>query len=806
MVSDRIRRMKERNDVEVHPICTEKAEIVLDSWSRHEGLPPVLRRAYMTADYLDKRTIFIEDDELIVGNVAAKPRGAEIHTVTPAWPEEDLYNLTHGGGLSITEEEHKALRSLDKFWFNEDGTSKQRSFYEQQGRYYGPEDGDRMWNFIKSGVMCPPWKDRAHGRGFGGAGWALGEAMGLSFFLPDYGKIISEGLDVTLQKAKQALRDLRYTDGEAIHKHDYLQGCVIVIEAMERMYFRYGDEAERMAATCEDSQRKAELERIADTCHWISKNGARDFKDAIQAFWFYFLMIATGTTGGGRFDQYMYPFYKKSIESGDMTDDEVLEYLEMLRCKLMQFFFVMGGAKQRQKWAGKARWHNFIIGGCDRNGKEASNELTFLMLKAAKEARMTQNTLTLRVSKDTPDDVMLAAMDLVATGIGMPSFVSEDSYIKTLESYGVPTEEARDFVITGCVDMHLPGRSLCHAMGMFIVPKVLEITMNNGVLKETGEVIAPQTGKMEDFTSYEEFYEAFLTQMRYFMSLAAEEHNILCAISRDWLPDVVESAFADQGIESGADIGSRKMMLDNVSVLNAVGTVNAADSLTAIRKIVFEDKLCTMGELKKALDANWEGYEALHKACKNAPKYGNNIPEADETVAALYHFWHETASSFKNINGGNMMVSGISITAHAPGGAYTMATPDGRYDGDTLADGCASPAQGCDVCGPTSTFNSAMKIDTDEFLAFLMNMKVNPSSMKTDEDKMKLARMVKAFLLNGGKQVQFNCVDRATLEDAQAHPENHNDLIVRVAGYSAYFNDLTVAVQDEIKERTEKVF
>lgn len=806
MVSDRIQRMKDYLEVDVHPICTEKAEIVLDSWARHEGLPAVLRRAYMTADYLDKRTIFIEPDELIVGNVAAKPHGAEIHTVTPAWPEDDLFNITHGGGLSITDEEHKALRATDKFWFNEDGTSKQRSFYEQQGRYYGPEDDDRMWDFIKSGVMCPPWKDRAHGRGFGGAGWALGEAMGLSFFLPDYGKIITEGLDVTLQKAKKALHDLRYTDGEAIHKHDYWQGCILVIEAMERMYYRYGDVAEEEAAKCTDPQRKKELERIADTCHWISKNGARDFKDAMQAFWFYFLMIATGTTGGGRFDQYMYPFYKKSIESGDMTDDDVLEYLEMLRCKLMQFFFVMGGAKQRQKWAGKARWHNFIIGGCDKDGKEASNELTFLMMKAAKEARLTQNTLTLRVSKDTPDDVMLAAMDLVSTGIGMPSFVSEDSYIKTLESYGVPTENARDFVITGCVDMHLPGRSLCHAMGMFIVPKVLEITMNNGVLKETGEVIGLRTGEMKDFETYEDFYQAFLKQERHFMELAAEEHNILCAISRDYLPDVVESAFADQGIESGKDIGSRTMMLDNVSVLNAVGTVNVGDSLMAIKKVVFEDHACTMGELKEALDANWEGHEDLRKLCKEAPKYGNNIKEVDDIVAELYHVWRVNASSFKNINGNPTMVSGISITAHAPGGAYTMATPDGRYDGETLADGCASPVQGCDVCGPISTFTSAMDIDTDEFLAFLMNMKVSPSSMKTDEDKMKLASMVKTFLTNGGKQVQFNCVSRATLEDAQVNPEKHKDLIVRVAGYSAYFNDLTVAVQDEVKERTEKVF
>jgi pyruvate-formate lyase len=805
MVSERIQRMKDRNDVEVHPICVEKAEIVLDSWARNEGLPPVLRRAHMTADYLDSRTIFIEDDELIVGNVAAKPRGAEIHTVTPAWPDEDLENLTHGGGLSITEEEHKKIRELDKFWFNEDGTSKKRSFYEQQGRYYGPEDGDRLWNFIESGIMCPPWKDRDHGRGFGGAGWALGEAMGLSFFLPDYGKVISEGLDFTLQKAKKALKELTYTDGEAIHKHDYLQGCILVIEAMERMYYRYGDVAASMAETCDDAQRKAELERIADTCHWISKNGARDFKDAMQAFWFYFLMIATGTTGGGRFDQYMYPFYKNSIESGDMTDEDVLEYLEMLRCKIMQFFFVMGGAKQRQKWAGKARWHNFILGGCDREGKESSNELTFLMLKAAKEARMTQNTLTLRVSKDTPDEVMLAAVDLVSTGIGMPSFVSEDSYIRTLESYGVPTEDARDFVITGCVDMHLPGKSLCHAMGMFIVPKVLEITMNNGVLKENGKVIGPQTGKMEDFKSYDEFYNAFLTQMRYFMGLAAEEHNILCAISRDWLPDVVESAFADQGIESAADIGSRKLLLDNVSILNAVGTVNAADSLTAIKKVVFEDKACSIGELKAALDANWEGHEDLRKLCKDAPKYGNNIPEADATVTELYHFWRETASSFKNINGGEMMVSGISITAHAPGGGYTMATPDGRYDGDTLADGCASPAQGCDVRGPVSTFNSAMKIDIDEFLAFLMNMKISPTSLKTDEDKMKLANMIKTFLTNGGKQVQLNVIDRKTLEDAQKRPEKHKDLIVRVAGYSAYFNDLTDAVQDEIKERTEQV-
>ena len=796
MVTDRITRMKKRLDVEKYPICAEKARYVIESWRQHEGLPSVLQRAYATANYLDKRTIYIDDDELICGNVASKPMGMEASVWGPLWDDDDLNNLLNGGQFVIDEEDRLELRSYDSFW-----AGQGRQMYEWQGRFY---DDARMWPFIRSGILCPPWKDKTKGRGSGGAGFGWGLGIGLSFFVPDYAKIVSGGVSKTLIEAKEELSRVRYTDNDAFDKAQYLEAVIIALSAMVRMYHRYGEACLKKAEDTSDEVRRAELLRMADTCHWIAENPSRDFRDALQNFYFYWMMIAHGTTPGGRFDQYMYPYYKQDIANGTLSDDEVLEMLECLRIKIMQFNFINGGAQQRDKWAGMARWHNFVICGVDKDGNDATNELSYLVIQAAYELRVPQYTITVRVSRTTPDRILKKAAELVRTGIGMPAFVSDDSYIGGLVAQGVPVDEARGYALAGCLDLNLPGKSRINALGMFIVPKVLDITIHNGVLTQTGEQLGPKTGEMKDFETFDDFLNAFKTQLRHFMSLYNEEHNILIRVTRAVNCDVVHSAFTYEGISSGRDMFDRKMFYENASMFNPIGMINVANSFAAVKKLVFEEKKFSLELLYSAIEANWAGYEEIRTLCLNAPKFGNGDPFADNIARDLYSYWIEQVGTFRTVYGEPPKPTGVSITAHAPGGAYTCATPDGRYSGETLCDGVMSPAQGTDRNGPLMSLKSAMTIDQVPFNAALLNMKIHPSALRTDDDLEKLVSLIRTYMFNGGKHIQFNVVDNMTLRSAQGDPKSHRDLIVRVAGYSTYFTLLTKPVQDEIILRTEQ--
>lgn len=797
-MTDRIQRMYSRINSGKLKICVEKPLIYKESVEQHEGLPILLQRACATADYLEKRTIFVEEDELIAGNVASKPNGMEGMVWGPAWPEDDFEELLKGGVVDIDEEDRQKWRECDAFW-----KEKGRTMNEWQGRFY---DGDRIWAFIRSGVLCPPWKDRKQGRGQGGAGFGWGLGIGYSLFIPDYEKIINEGINKTLQDAKEALAKIDYTDLDGIEKSDYYRAVIIALSAMVKMYHRYGDACQQEAEKTTDAARKAELVRMADTCHWIAEHPSRNFRDAMQNLWFYWMMVAHGTTPLGRMDQYLYPYYKKDLECGEITPEEALELIECLRIKIMQFNFVSGGKAQRSKWAGMARWNNAVIGGCDpKTGKDATNALSYMILQSADEIRTPHFTITIRVGKDTPDELLKKGMEVVRTGIGMPAFISEDSYIKTvMMEPEMDMETARSFALSGCLDLNIPGKSRISAIGMFICPKVLEITMRNGVLKDTGEQLGPKTGEMKDFKTFEEFLDAFKTQLAYFQSLYNEEHNVLNYVTRHTQCDVVHSAFAYEGISSGRDINNRKMKYENSAVLNPVGMINVGNSMAAVKKLVFDEKKCTMEELCQALEADWQGYEELRKLCSEAPKYGNGDRYVDEIVADLYHFWCESAKKLTTIYGVPPKVTGISITANVPGGSYTMATPDGRVYGQPLADGTISPQQGTDVHGPTGVFRSGMVINQDEFQATLLNMKMLPSSMETEADRVKLVDMVKAYLMNGGKQVQFNVVSNETLQKAQETPDEYKDLVVRVAGYSTYFTILTKESQNEIISRSEQ--
>ncbi|MGD9240104.1 MAG: pyruvate formate lyase family protein [Desulfobacterales bacterium] len=792
----RIKRLMSKLDVKKFPICVEKARLVVESLKTTEGEPQILRRAKATADFLDNRTIFIEDDELIVGNIAAKPMGMEAGTMGPTWPKEDIESL-RAGGLDLSAEDEILLRSLDDFW-----AGQGRTLDERQGLYY---DDERLWPFVRSGILCPPWKVKTEGRGQGSAGVGWGLGLAYTLIIVDFAKALNEGLNKIIVDAKAELRELRYFSVDDIKKRDFLEAVVISLSAIVRIAERFGDLAEQMAASAKDVRRKNELLQIAEACRRVPGKPARTFREAMQSFWFVWLMVLGGASGPGRFDQYMYPFYRKDIEKGRITDAEVLELLVCLRIKLMQYNFVGGGKLQREKWAGMARWNNWVIGGVTPEGEDATNPLSYLILEAARECRTPHHTITVRVHEKTPEDLMQKALEVVKLGLGLPAFIGDKSYIKYLTSNGVPLKDARDYGISGCLDVNLAGKSRTSAIGMFIVPRVLEIFMNNGFDPRLDMQLGPQTGKFEEFNSFEAFMSAFKTQLQHFMGLAAEEHNILLQAHARLFPDAVHSALMDDAVKVGRDALDRVMPFENGSVLNLVGMINVVDSVAAVKKLVFDEKKISLQELKAALDANWEGESnsRIRKMCLEAPKYGNGDIYVDSIAAELFQFWADTAASFPTAWGGTTKATAISITAHAPGGAMTGATPDGRFAGETLADGSLSPAQGKDTKGPTAVLRSAMAVNQDPFQATLLNMKFDPSAFKTQEDLRKLSILMRTYFSQGGKHIQYNVVGRDTLLDSQKQPEKHRNLIVRVAGYSAYFVNLGKPVQDEIIKRTD---
>jgi formate C-acetyltransferase len=514
-------------------------------------------------------------------------------------------------------------------------------------------------------------------------------------------------------------------------------------------------------------------------------------------------MLSPSTTlPGARFDQYMYPYYKADLEAGRITKDEALELLCLLRLKDMELNRT-SGKNNRKKNAGMAKWHNFTIGGVDKAGNDATNDITYLLLDAAAITKVPHHTLTLRVHSGTPEKLMLKALEVVKMGMGLPAFVGDESYIKCFTSRGLPLEDAREYVMTGCLDANVPGLSRVGPVPMITIPLIFDIFRHNGVDKKTGELCGIRTGDFTEFKTYEELVAAYRNQLDYCLRIVGEKNNIELTITQELLPDPIRSAMMWQGIESGEDVFRRTMPFENGAVLNPIGMVNVGDSLAAIKKLVFDEKKYTLKELYDALEADWAGYEAMQQDFLNAPKFGNNDDYADMIVADCYKMFCDIAESMPTILGGVHVPTGISITSHQPGGGLTGATPDGRKSGEILADGTMSPMHGMDFNGPIAVLQSAMKVDQDPFQATLLNMKFHPSALKTESDLVKLGSMIKVYLTNGGKHIQFNVVDRPTLIAAKADPKAHRDLIVRIAGYSAYFVQLNEQMQDEVIARVE---
>ncbi len=797
----RIEKLTDKIQKKSFPLCTEKARLVTESYKKTEGEPPILRHAKAYAHMLENIPVSIDDDELIVGEGASKPWGAELDPFLGLWNEEDIKGAVEDEIVSVEEKEWAVIKEVGKYWETRCAEYTQSKLFD-----------DRLFGFLQLGITLPPMKKKEEFRGaYAGSGLCL--SFNFTDCYTDFERWIN-GLNPIIKETEEELRATKLLDQNAVEKKHFLEAVAIVLKAVIRLAERYADAAESMAANEKDPSRKKELKRIAEACRRVPANRPRNFREAMQSLWInQILFTPASTTNLGRFDQYMYPFYRKDTDEGAINDEEVLELLCELRIKCMKPENIKLSGAKRAQHVGFAKWRNMTIGGVKPDGKDATNELTYLVLEAANRLRIPHHTISLRIHEKTPDDLMIKALEVVKTGMGMPAFALDRSFISYMTSGDIPIEDARNYHLAGCLDPAIPGKASFLGGGFFVVPRVLELFMNGGTDPKTGLDAGFQKVNVEDFKTFEEFYTAFKSFLSYLIGLW-HEHSALIAYSRRLTHyydavEILETAMMHDGIKMGKPVSQREAVppYDFRAIMVPVGAVNVIDSLAAIKKLVFDEKKISMKQLKQALARNFEGNEEIRKMCLQAPKYGNDDDYVDLIAKDIYKFIIDEEAKYKTAQrpvGGKIKgVGGASISSMWAGGAITGATPDGRLAGTTLADGTVSPSQGKDTNGPTALFKSALKIDQATCSSALLNMKLHDSALTKTEDLKKLGMLIDTYSDMGGKWVQFNIVGKEKLLDAQKVPENHKDLIVRVAGYSAYFVDLGKGVQDDIIRRTE---
>jgi len=780
------------------PLCIEKARLITESFQRTEGEPSIIRHAKAFAYMLENMPVLIDNDELFVGEGASKPWGAEIDPFLGVWREEEIKAAAEEGIISADDIDWPLFRELGKYWETRCSEYAQSKLFDE-----------RIFRYLQLGITLPPMKRKDEFRGaYAGSGLCLSFAF--TDCHADFSRWLN-GLNPLILEAEEELRNLRFFNLDDVGKKLFWEAAIMVLQSVIRLAERYAEAAEAMAEREGNPQRKEELKKITEACRWTPANRPNSFYQAMQSLWFNQLLSApTSTHNLGRFDQYMYPFYKKDIEEGRIDNEEVITLLCELRIKCMKPENIKLSGAKRSQHAGFAKWRNMTIGGVTAKGKDASNELTYLVLEAANSFRTAHHTITLRVHEETPEDLLIKALEVVKTGIGMPALALDRSFLDYLTSGGIPVEDARNYHLAGCVDPAIPGKASFLAGSFFVVPKVLEIFMNDGLDPRTGLEANSFKRSVDDIETFKEFYEAFKSALSYFISLW-HEHSFLSGYPKDYYDavEILETVLMHDGIKMGRPLSRRKPVppYDFRAAMVPVGAINVADSLAAIKKLIFDEQKFSMKALKQALAANWEGHEDIRKMCLQAPKYGNDIDYVDSIARELYKFLIDEEAKYYTFgrpeHGKIRGIGGASISSMFAGGAIVGATPDGRYAGTTLADGTASPAQGRDTHGPTAMLRSAAKIDQALCSSTLLNVKLHPSSLASREDLKKLGSLIKTYGAMGGKWIQFNVVGKNQLLEAQKFPERYRDLIVRVAGYSAYFVDLNKGVQDDIVGRME---
>jgi formate C-acetyltransferase len=627
--------------------------------------------------------------------------------------------------------------------------------------------------------------------------------------IPDYEKIFRVGLSGLIQQARGRLAEIdREVPVDYVDQKEFLEAAVIALRAVVAFARRYSDLARKMAETASDPEDRRRLEEISAICAGIPENPPRTFREALQSF---FLIHAARylefTTVGiaVRFDKLFGPYYETDLRERRISREEAIELLQFLWVKFQELGLIYSPTLT-SIYGGVASLQAITLGGVDGSGRDVANDLTFLVLETARTLRTLEPSIALRYHRGTPDKLLDSAREVIASGLGYPSFLNDEALIPLLRRWNVPLEDARDYAISGCVYIELPGKNIARrAMGYMMLPKCLWWALHGGVDPETGQLYGAPTPDPVSFTSVEAIMEAYLDQVRFFTERLSKLENTSRSLYEKYLPRPFLSALMDGCVEKGRDsrAWAYPSMVHDFIIL--IGSTNVADSLTAIRKVVFEEKKATISQFIEAMDRNWEGHEDLRQAMLRAPKYGNDDDYADEIAAEVHHRTSAVLAEFTDRFGNPCRGDGSAVSATYGLASYTPATPDGRRNGDPAADATLSPIQGADRKGPTAVLKSASKISTLLTYNHLLNQKFPPSAL-TGEMKDVFLGYMRSWGDMGISQIQFNVIDRETLIAAQREPEEHKDLIVRVAGYSAYFVDLSKGLQDSIIRRTEQKF
>ena len=830
--SSRIPKLIEALYAKMPVIESARAKLITESYKATEGQPVITRRAEAFAHILRNIPIIIRDNELIVGSSTIAPRGCQTFPeFSYQWLEDELDTVATrtADPFYIAEETKAELREVHKYW-------KGKTSSELATSYMAPE----AIKAIEHNIFTP-------GNYF---------YNGVGHVTVKYEEVLAIGYKGIIDKARAELEKCQVGDGNYAKKSHFLNAVIVSCQAVIEYAERYAELASQMAAECTDPVRKQELLQISENCSRVPANGATSFYEACQSFWFVQQLLQVESSGHsispGRFDQYMYPYYKADIDKGIITREAAQELLDCIWVKLNDLNKVRDAASA-EGFAGYSLFQNLIVGGQDKYGNDVTNDLSVMCILASMHVHLPMPSLSIRVWNGSPHELLIKAAELTRTGIGLPAYYNDEVIIPALQNRGLTLEDAREYNIIGCVEPQKAGKTDgWHDAAFFNMCRPLELVFSNGMDK--GELVGIQTGDVTKMTTFEEFFDAYKKQMEYCISLMVNADNAIDVAHSERVPLPYESCMVDDCLSRGLSVQEGGAVY-NFTGPQGFGIANMADSLYAIRKLVYEDKKVSMEEYKQALAWNYDKgldqqsvsdmsemilkgmqdagmavntdtakavlqtvmrlkpteeqlrrFTEIHHMIDEVPKFGNAIDDVDYFARDVAYTYSRPLQKYMNPRGGHYQAGLYPVSANVPLGGQTGATPDGRYAHTPVADG-VSPSAGKDVKGPTAAATSVSRLD--HFIVSngtLFNQKFHPSALAGREGLEKFVSLIQTFFDQKGMHMQFNVVDRETLLDAQKHPEKYSHLVVRVAGYSALFTTLSRSLQDDIIRRTEQGF
>lgn len=789
--TDRVRNLKERVLNAVPELCIERGRIITKADKEFGSLPPSLKRAKILAEILKNMSIFIDSEELIVGNQARKLRAAPIfpeYSVEWIAEELDSFETRPADKFKVYEEEKEEIMQIVDYW--------RGRTHEDRLKALMPEDVRQAED--------------------------MGVLMGIHIRIGGHGhisvsheKVLKRGLLDIANEAEMEIEKLELISADDVNKLSFLKGVVIVCNAVIDFAHRYADIALEMAEQESDLLRKKELEKISEVCRWVPAKPPRNFYEAIQTSWFIQLVLQIESNGHsismGRFDQNLYPFYKADVEEGRIDAKKAQELIACFFIKLKTINKVR--AWDHAKYAtGYPMYQNMTIGGQHPNGRDAVNAVTYLCINAMENVRFPEPNLIARYWSGASDDYLKKCINSISLGFGMPAMINDEVIIPSLLSRGVSRLDAFNYGAVGCVEVSVPGKwgYRCYGMTFTNFIRLFELTIRGGKDPKFENNFLESGKGLQECETFEELMLEWKRENEIFAKIAVK-HDIIVDECKKEIPEVFFSALVDDCIKRGKTILEGGAVYDMNSGVQ-IGLANVANSLATIKKLVFEEKKFTGSEVLKALDENFEGEngEVIRQMFKNTvPKYGNDDDYVDEIAVEAYETYMDIIEKFKNARDGRGPVgcgyypSTVTVSANVPAGQSVGATPDGRKAGEPVAEG-ASPHSGTDLNGPTSVMKSVTKLPTIRMTGGqLLNLKFSSNLLKNEEEKWKLVQLLRGFSDLRGWHVQFNTVSRDILRNAQKNPEDYKNLMVRVAGYCALFTDLDTDVQNEIIKRTE---